>query len=57
MIGNPHSEEQRGIMPWAFEHIFQVINSNQDQKKYLVWCCFIEIYMEEIWDLLGDDAK
>jgi len=33
-----------------------VINSSgkDTQKKFLVRCCFIEIYKEEIKDLLGD---
>ena len=59
MIGNLNQEEEYGIMPRAFEHIYQVINSTDqaEHKKYLVRCTFIEIYNEEIRDLLGKDTK
>jgi hypothetical protein len=29
----------------------------QEDRSYLVRCCFIEIYQEEIRDLLGDDPR
>jgi hypothetical protein len=36
-----------------------VINSTteKEKKRYLVRCSFIEIYKEEIRDLLGEDTK
>ena len=40
----------------AFEHIFEVIQTAEDMK-YLVLASYLEIYNEEIRDLLGDDVK
>lgn len=54
MMGNPAKEELRGIIPRAFEHIFGKIGSS-GQKNYLIRCSYIEIYNEEIHDLIGKD--
>lgn len=56
MMGNPNVESLRGIIPRAFEHIFGKIGSSTD-KNYLIRCSFIEIYNEEIHDLIGKDWK
>ena len=40
----------------AFEHIFEVIQTAEDMK-YLVLASYLEIYNEEIRDLLGEDVK
>ncbi|KAK8748586.1 hypothetical protein OTU49_015872, partial [Cherax quadricarinatus] len=47
---------QRGIIPRAFEHIFEVIQTSENMK-YLVLASYLEIYNEEIRDLLGTDVK
>nr|XP_027236364.1 osmotic avoidance abnormal protein 3-like [Penaeus vannamei] len=47
---------QRGIIPRAFEHIFEVIQTTENMK-FLVLASYLEIYNEEIRDLLGADAK
>lgn len=53
MSGLPDPENQ-GIIPNAFEHIFGCIDDDGNKdKKYLVRCSYIEIYNEEIRDLLG----
>lgn len=59
MIGDVDDDELKGIMPRAFEHIFSVISSNEgpNGKKYLVRCSFIEIYNEDIHDLLSRDPN
>ncbi|KAI2810228.1 Kinesin-like protein kif17 [Blomia tropicalis] len=46
----------RGIIPRAFEHIFEAI-STAEHTKFLVQASYLEIYNEEIRDLLGLDAK
>ena len=53
-VHNPAS--QRGIIPRSFEHIFEAIDSSENMK-YLVHASYLEIYNEDIHDLLGPDAK
>ena len=40
----------------AFDHIFETIQVTED-AKYLVHASYLEIYNEEIRDLLGKDTK
>ena len=56
MQGVPQPAAQRGIIPRAFEHIFEAIAVAEDMK-YLVLASYLEIYNEEIRDLLGLDVK
>ncbi|KAM9814306.1 kinesin-like protein KIF17 [Neosynchiropus ocellatus] len=56
MQGTSESSAQRGIIPKAFEHIFESIQCAED-TKFLVRASYLEIYNEEIRDLLGNDAK
>jgi hypothetical protein len=48
--------ELKGIIPRAFNQIITVTRSQQD-KKHLITCSFIEIYNENVHDLLGEDVK
>ena len=63
---------QRGIIPRSFEHIFEVSHDCRvspglyidvqaidasENMKYLVHASYLEIYNEEIRDLLGQDIK
>ena len=50
-------EDLKGIMPRAASHIFSCIDAQSDKRKYLVRCSYIEIYNEDIRDLLGSDSK
>lgn len=56
MQGIPTSVQQKGIIPRAFEHIFEGIEASED-LKFLVHASYLEIYNEEIRDLLGTDVK
>jgi hypothetical protein len=47
---------QRGIIPRSFEHIFEAIDASENMK-YLVHASYLEIYNEDIHDLLGTDVK
>ncbi|CDW88014.1 kinesin motor domain containing protein [Stylonychia lemnae] len=56
MIGNLDDDNQKGIMPKSFSHVFSAISSeNNKGKQFLIRCSFIEIYNEEIRDLLNMD--
>uniref|UniRef100_A0A1I7RLZ6 Kinesin motor domain-containing protein n=1 Tax=Bursaphelenchus xylophilus TaxID=6326 RepID=A0A1I7RLZ6_BURXY len=46
----------RGVIPNAIEHIFQHIAQSSNQE-YLVRVSYLEIYQEEIRDLMCKDAK
>ncbi|KAJ3092273.1 Kinesin-like protein kif3a [Quaeritorhiza haematococci] len=45
--------ELRGIIPNAFEHIFASIHCAPESTKFLVRASYLEIYNEEIRDLLN----
>ncbi|CAD8096137.1 unnamed protein product [Paramecium primaurelia] len=58
MIGDPTNENMKGIIPRTFDQIISIINNNSDSnKKFLLRCSYIEIYNEEIHDLLSKDVK
>ncbi|XP_021926304.1 osmotic avoidance abnormal protein 3-like [Zootermopsis nevadensis] len=56
MQGVTDPASQRGIIPRAFEHIFEAV-SVAEGTKYLVLASYLEIYNEDIRDLLGRDVK
>lgn len=56
MQGVCHPASQKGIIPRAFEHIFEAIATTEN-TKYLVHASYLEIYNEEIRDLLGKETK
>ena len=51
---NNDQDVHKGIIPRTFDHIISVISTaDSANKKYLVRCAYIEIYNEEVHDLLG----
>ena len=56
MQGVRKPASQRGVIPRSFEHIFETIDSSENMK-YLVHASYLEIYNEEIRDLLSKDSK
>lgn len=50
-LGIEDPPTQRGIIPRAFEHIFESIQVS-DNTKFLVNASYLEIYNEDIRDLL-----
>lgn len=56
MQGVAKPATQRGIIPRAFEHMFEAIAATAN-TKFLVHASYLEIYNEEIRDLLGADVK
>ncbi|GMH64629.1 hypothetical protein TL16_g04008 [Triparma laevis f. inornata] len=56
MEGYPDPPEMRGIIPNAFQHIFDHVALGENEK-YLVRASYFEIYNEQIRDLLSKDPK
>jgi len=57
MTGVIGDEELRGIMPRAFDDIFKSIQGDSDQTQFLVRASYLEIYNEEVRDLLSKNPK
>ena len=58
MEGDIQSSVGKGIIPRAFQHIFDhVALSKEQNEKYLVRASYFEIYNEEIRDLLSNTPK
>lgn len=56
MEGSKTEHEKRGIIPRSFEHIFNHIGRSENMQ-YLVRASYLEIYQEEIRDLLHPDQS
>lgn len=57
MTGYDKSAEDAGIMPRSFEDIFKQIQSDSEQTQFLIRASYLEIYQEEIRDLLSKNPK
>ena len=56
MMGVEDPPANRGIIPRAFDHIFDHIAVSEG-TRYLLTASYLEIYNEEVRDLLGRDVK
>uniref|UniRef100_A0A1B6D848 Kinesin-like protein n=1 Tax=Clastoptera arizonana TaxID=38151 RepID=A0A1B6D848_9HEMI len=56
MEGSKNNDENKGIIPKSFEQIFNHI-SRSNNMQYLVRASYLEIYQEEIRDLLDKNPK
>lgn len=56
MEGSKMEPDKRGIIPRSFEHIFNHI-SRSENMQYLVRASYLEIYQEEVRDLLHPDQS
>ncbi|XP_047580601.1 kinesin-like protein KIF17 isoform X7 [Lutra lutra] len=56
MQGLPDPPSQRGVIPRAFEHVFESVQCAEN-TKFLVRASYLEIYNEDVRDLLGTDTK
>ena len=57
MEGDRNVPELKGIIPNSFAHIFGHIAKSGDDKNFLVRVSYLEIYNEEVQDLLGKDQQ
>jgi kinesin family protein 3/17 len=57
MSGLENNEDEKGIMPRAFEDIFKNIKLDSNETQFLVRASYLEIYNEEIRDLLSKNPK
>lgn len=55
MAGSNTAPELRGIIPNSFAHIFSHIAKAKEDEKFLVCVTYLEIYNEEVRDLLGNN--
>lgn len=55
MEGDRSRAEMKGIIPNSFAHIFGHIAKAEENVKFLVRVSYLEIYNEEVRDLLGKD--
>ena len=56
MMGIPEPASQLGIIPRVFQHVFDRAASTTS-AKFLIHASYLEIYNEEVRDLLGKDVK
>ncbi|POM76404.1 Kinesin-like protein [Phytophthora palmivora] len=56
MQGKDSPPELRGVIPLSFDHIFDTINADT-KREYMVRASYLEIYNEDIRDLLNEDTK
>lgn len=52
MCGSTDNSDNAGIIPRILTHLFHTL-----EDDYVVKCSFLELYNEELRDLLGDDVK
>lgn len=57
MEGDMKPKEMRGMMSRAFESVFEGIDDTSDTTKFLVRVSYLEIYKENIRDLLSSNPK
>ncbi|XP_055305522.1 kinesin-like protein KIF3A isoform X3 [Sitodiplosis mosellana] len=57
MSGNSTSPQTKGVIPNTFAHIFGHIAKAKDNQKFLVRVSYMEIYNEEVRDLLAKEIK
>lgn len=57
MTGQENDPIQKGIMPRSFEDVFKRIEGDSEQTQFLIRASYLEIYNEEIRDLLSKNPR
>ena len=53
MVGDYKDPDIKGIIPRTFDHVIAAIHTSED-RQYVIRASFIEIYNEDIMDLLEE---
>ena len=56
MVGKLDDQHLHGLIPRSFTHVLKAAG-DATSKEFLIRCSFMEIYNEEIHDLLAEDTK
>ena len=56
MVGDFKDQENKGIIPRTFDYIFEQVKQDKEHK-YNIVVSFIQIYIEQIQDLLDPSKK
>ena len=56
MMGDLRDEQDKGIIPRCFESILETAKADKS-KDFLIMCSYIELYNEELRDLLHINEK
>lgn len=57
MTGLRNKTDQRGIIPNTFAHVFSHISKAKEELTFLVHVTYLEIYNENVRDLLAENPK
>lgn len=57
MMGDRHVKENEGVIPRALQQVFAVVNARQLTYKDTLSVSMIEIYNDQILDLLNEDSS
>ena len=57
MTGSETVDEEKGIMPRSFEDVFKRIEGDSQETQFLIRASYLEIYNEEIRDLLAKNPR
>ena len=57
MTGRENDVIEKGIMPRSFEDVFKRIEGDSEQTQFLIRASYLEIYNEEIRDLLSKNPR
>ena len=57
MEGVVDDEQLRGIMPNSFHYVFDKVAAAHANIKFLVRASFLEIYLDDVYDLLNSDKR
>jgi hypothetical protein len=57
MEGVPEDNDLKGINTRSFERVFEGVNQSAQNVEYLVRASYLEIYLNEIYDLLSKEKR